>query len=172
MFPTGLKRLAAGLLGAVLLGGVPAAAQAPAGWTSAPGSIVNPPSNTDLDAWNAYKGKSPKPSVDEHLDDPVLKGAIDIHAHFGPDAYDRQWDAFEIARMAQARGMRGLVFKNHWSESAGLAWLVRKYGEVPGVRGVRRARAQRAGGRDQSAGGPLFRRGRGRLRQGRLDADA
>jgi hypothetical protein len=29
--------------------------------------------------------------------------------------------------------MRGLVFKNHWSESAGLAYLVRKYANVPGL---------------------------------------
>jgi hypothetical protein len=63
----------------------------------------------------------------------VLQGAIDVHAHFGPDSYERQWDAFEIAKIAHERGMRGLVFKNHWSESAGLAYLVRKYDNVPGL---------------------------------------
>jgi hypothetical protein len=94
---------------------------------------VNPSTNTALDAWESYKGKFTRKSVEEHLEDPVLKGAIDVHAHFGPDSYDRQWDAFEIAKIAQERGMRGLVFKNHWSESAGLAYLVRKYANVPGL---------------------------------------
>ncbi len=108
-------------------------AQPPVTWAPAPNSVVNPSQNTNLDAWESYKGRSAKPSTDQHLDDPVLKGAIDIHAHFGPDSYDRQWDAFEIAKIAQERGMRGVVLKNHWSESAGLAYLVRKHGNVPGL---------------------------------------
>ena len=78
--------------------------------------------------WEPYKARKSKPSVDQKLTDPVLTGAIDLHAHFGPDSYDRQWDAFEIAKLAKERGMRGIVLKNHWTESAGLAWLVRKYG--------------------------------------------
>jgi hypothetical protein len=78
--------------------------------------------------WEPYKTRKPKPSVDQKLTDPVLTGAIDLHAHFGPDSYDRQWDAFEVAKLAKERGMRGIVLKNHWTESAGLAWLVRKYG--------------------------------------------
>jgi hypothetical protein len=109
------------------------APKATAGWAPAPSSVVNPSTNSALDAWEAYKGKFTKKSVEEHLQDPVLKGAIDVHAHFGPDSYDRQWDAFEIAKIAHERGMRGLVFKNHWSESAGLAYLVRKYDDVPGL---------------------------------------
>jgi len=78
--------------------------------------------------WEPYKTRKPKPSVDQKLTDPVLTGSIDLHAHFGPDSYDRQWDAFEVAKLAKERGMRGIVLKNHWTESAGLAWLVRKYG--------------------------------------------
>ena len=78
--------------------------------------------------WEPYKARHPKPSVDQHLTDPALVGAIDLHAHFGPDSYDRQWDAFEVVKLAKERGMRGVVLKNHWSETAGLAWLVRKYG--------------------------------------------
>jgi hypothetical protein len=31
-------------------------------------------------------------------------------------------------KLAKERGMRGVVLKNHWTESAGLAWLIRKYG--------------------------------------------
>jgi len=78
--------------------------------------------------WEPYKARKPKPSVDQHLTDPALIGAIDLHAHFGPDSYDRQWDAFEVVKLAKERGMRGVVLKNHWTESAGLAWLIRKYG--------------------------------------------
>ena len=78
--------------------------------------------------WEPYKAQHPKPSVDQKLTDPALTGAIDLHAHYGPDSYARQWDAFEVVKLAKERGMRGVVLKNHWSESAGLAWLIRKYG--------------------------------------------
>src|SRR6188508_3024385 len=53
--------------------------------------------------WEPYKARKPKPSVDQKLTDPVLTGSIDLHAHFGPDSYDRQWDAFEIAKLAKER---------------------------------------------------------------------
>ena len=78
--------------------------------------------------WEPYKARNPKPSVDQKLTDPALTGAIDLHAHHGPDAYARQWDAFEVAKLAKERGMRGVVLKNHWTETAGLAQLIRKYG--------------------------------------------
>jgi hypothetical protein len=78
--------------------------------------------------WEPYKARTPKPSVDQKLTDPALIGAIDLHAHHGPDSYDRQWDAFEVVKLAKQRGMRGVVLKNHWTETAGLAWLIRKYG--------------------------------------------
>jgi hypothetical protein len=78
--------------------------------------------------WEPYRDRNPTPSVDQHLTDPALVGAIDLHAHYGPDAYDRQWDAFEVVELAKQRGMRGVVLKNHWTESAGLAQLVRKHG--------------------------------------------
>jgi hypothetical protein len=78
--------------------------------------------------WEPYKNAARAPSVDQELRDPVLDGAIDLHAHFGPDSYPRQWDAFEVVALAQARGLRGIVLKNHFAETAGLAYLVRKYG--------------------------------------------
>src|SRR4030095_10126006 len=77
--------------------------------------------------WDAYKNRNPRPSVDQKLTDPALIGAIDLHAHHGPDSYARQWDAFEVVKLAKERGMLGVVLKNHWSETAGLAWLIRKY---------------------------------------------
>lgn len=91
----------------------------------ASGSALAQPVHTH---WEPYKNAAQQPSVDRKLEDPVLIGAIDLHAHHGPDAYPRQWDAFEIAELAKARGMRAIVIKNHWTETAGLAYLIRKYG--------------------------------------------
>ncbi|MBT2187351.1 DUF6282 family protein [Sphingobium nicotianae] len=97
----------------------------------------SPPSpelkNKGETAWEAYKTMTFHPQPDQHLTDPIIKGAIDLHAHFGPDSYERQRDAFEIARRAKESGMRGLVFKNHWSESASTAFLVRKYAGADGL---------------------------------------
>jgi hypothetical protein len=79
-------------------------------------------------AWDSYKNRSSRPSADQHLTDPVLVGAIDLHAHSDPDSYPRQWDGFDVAKLAKDRGMRAVLLKNHWTETAGLAYLVRKYG--------------------------------------------
>jgi hypothetical protein len=78
--------------------------------------------------WEPYKNAARAPSLDQRLTDRVLDGAIDLHAHFGPDSYPRQWDAFEVVALARARGLRAIVLKNHFSETAGLAYLARKYG--------------------------------------------
>jgi hypothetical protein len=60
-----------------------------------------------------------------------LKGAIDIHVHQDPDSAPRAIDADDVARQAKAAGMRGVVLKNHWEDTASLAYMVRKM--VPGV---------------------------------------
>jgi hypothetical protein len=60
-----------------------------------------------------------------------LKGAIDFHVHQGPDSVDRAIDADDLARLAKKLGMRGMVMKNHWAETASLVYMVRK--EVPGI---------------------------------------
>lgn len=60
-----------------------------------------------------------------------LDGVIDIHAHSGPDSTARSIDAIDLAKLARARGMRGLVLKNHYEPTAALAYVVRK--EVPGI---------------------------------------
>jgi len=78
--------------------------------------------------WDKYKTRSFTPSDDQHLTDPALIGAIDLHAHCDPDSYPRQGDAFDVARLAKDRGLRGVVLKNHYTETAGLAFLVRKHG--------------------------------------------
>jgi hypothetical protein len=60
-----------------------------------------------------------------------LDGVIDIHAHTSPDSIPRSIDAIDLAKLAKARGMRGLVLKNHYESTAALAYVVRK--EVPGI---------------------------------------
>ena len=52
-----------------------------------------------------------------------LAGAIDFHAHSGPDSRPRSVNDVEAARAAQAAGMRGLVLKNHYTTTAGRAAL-------------------------------------------------
>lgn len=61
----------------------------------------------------------------------TLTGAIDMHAHSGPDGTPRSIDAIDLARLAKSRGMRALVLKNHYEPTASLAYVVRK--EVPGI---------------------------------------
>jgi uncharacterized protein DUF6282 len=60
-----------------------------------------------------------------------LAGAIDFHVHQGPDSVDRAIDADDLARLAKKMGMRGMVMKNHWEDTAALVYIVRK--EVPGI---------------------------------------
>src|SRR5580765_989164 len=61
----------------------------------------------------------------------ALKDAIDIHVHSYPDNTMRSVDVFEAATLAKANGMRGLVLKNHYDQTAGYVYLVRK--AVPGL---------------------------------------
>ena len=77
--------------------------------------------------WEQYKTLKADPQRDQRLADPVLLGAIDLHVHTDPDVYPRQADAFEVVKLARDRGLRGVVLKNHFTETAGLAYLARKY---------------------------------------------
>ena len=61
----------------------------------------------------------------------VLVGTIDIHVHQLPDDRPRSIDAIDVAKLANSRGMRAIVLKNHYESTAGLAYLVRKV--VPGI---------------------------------------
>jgi hypothetical protein len=58
-------------------------------------------------------------------------GVIDMHTHSHPDVFGRNIDDVDLARIAKARGMRGVVLKNHISETASRAALAMK--EVPGI---------------------------------------
>jgi hypothetical protein len=60
-----------------------------------------------------------------------LQGLIDVHVHAAPDSIARSIDAFETARMARRHGMRAMLFKSHYTETASLAYLVSQ--AVPGV---------------------------------------
>jgi hypothetical protein len=75
----------------------------------------------------AMAGQSTRSPSDESL----LRGAIDIHVHSFPDKNPRSLDAIDAAMFARDRGMRGLVLKNHYEPTAGLAYVVRKM--VPGI---------------------------------------
>ncbi len=61
----------------------------------------------------------------------TLQGVIDFHAHADPDSMARSVDVIELCRKAQAAGMRGLVLKNHYTPTAGYAFLARKL--APGL---------------------------------------
>ena len=68
----------------------------------------------------------------EHIE---LEGIIDIHAHVGPAtqlSISRSLDAIEAAQLAQRHGMRALVFKQHYLDTASWAYLVSRM--VPGIK--------------------------------------
>ena len=52
-----------------------------------------------------------------------LTGVVDFHIHSGPDSFTRSVTDIEIARLARARGMAALVFKNHFTMTADRAWI-------------------------------------------------
>ena len=74
----------------------------------------------------------PNGPVDMKLSDPMLTGAIDVHAHLDPDSSGggqvaRAMDVIDMAKMAKARGMRGFAFKTHMDMgSAPSAYLARR----------------------------------------------
>ena len=60
-----------------------------------------------------------------------LEGVVDLHVHCAPDSGPRSVDAFEVARLARRHGMRALLFKNHYTQTASLAYLTAQ--AVPGI---------------------------------------
>jgi hypothetical protein len=68
----------------------------------------------------------------------LMRDAIDIHTHLDPDSFGphssqavRALDVIDMARRARSAGMRGFVIKQHYDQTAQLAYLARK--AVPGV---------------------------------------
>jgi hypothetical protein len=58
-------------------------------------------------------------------------GVIDMHVHSHPDVFGRNMDDIDVAMLAKARGMRGILLKNHITMTADRAALVMKV--VPGI---------------------------------------
>ena len=51
----------------------------------------------------------------------LLEGAIDIHIHSAPDVYPRILNDVELALSAKENGMRGILVKNHFVQTASQA---------------------------------------------------
>jgi len=60
-----------------------------------------------------------------------LAGVIDFHTHAGPDSRPRSVNDIDAARQAKAAGVRGLVFKNHFTMTADRAALAME--QVDGI---------------------------------------
>lgn len=63
----------------------------------------------------------------------LLRDAMDIHTHLDPDSFGphsnqaaRALDVVDMARRARSAGMRGFVIKQHYDQTAQLAYLARK----------------------------------------------
>ena len=97
----------------------------------------------------------------------VLAGTIDIHVHSDPDNVPRSVDGLEAATLARASGMRGIVLKNHYDPTAGLAYLARK--AAPGLEVFGGIDLNLHGRRDEPGGGRAPDAGRRRLGARRLD---
>lgn len=63
----------------------------------------------------------------------LLRGAIDIHVHPGPNlkANPRYGDPIQVAKEARDCGMKALVFMDVFQDSSGIAWLTSRH--VPGI---------------------------------------
>jgi hypothetical protein len=62
-----------------------------------------------------------------------MRDALDIHVHLDPDSFGphskqaaRSLDVIDMARRARSAGMRGFVIKQHYDQTAQLAYLARK----------------------------------------------
>jgi Family of unknown function (DUF6282) len=78
-----------------------------------------------VDAFSQAAFPPPPPKVS-----PVI-GVIDMHVHSHPDVFGRSMDDIDAATLAKSRGLRGILLKNHISETASRAALVMKV--VPGI---------------------------------------
>lgn len=53
----------------------------------------------------------------------LLEGSVDLHIHSAPDVYARILNDVELGRHAKEMGMRAIVVKNHFVDTAGRAQL-------------------------------------------------
>lgn len=66
------------------------------------------------------------PETIARLDLELLRGAVDIHIHHGPDLYDRIQDPIELAAAARDAGMRAICIKRHNFPTPALAAMAHK----------------------------------------------
>lgn len=66
----------------------------------------------------------------------LLCGAVDIHIHSAPDVYPRILNDIELAHSAQEMGMRAILIKNHFTETAGRARLATEASGFPVFGGI------------------------------------
>jgi hypothetical protein len=57
------------------------------------------------------------------MEDPILKGAIDLHFHAGPDVRERKLTYLEAAHQARDAGMKAILIKSHSTLTADIASL-------------------------------------------------
>ncbi|MHB8566969.1 MAG: DUF6282 family protein [Nitrososphaerales archaeon] len=60
-----------------------------------------------------------------------LEGTIDLHVHASPDLFPRPLDETEVVRKAKEIGMRGILFKSHFTTNADRISVLRK--EIDGI---------------------------------------
>lgn len=56
--------------------------------------------------------------------DDLIFGAIDFHIHSSPDVFDRSLSDIEVAQLAEKKGFKAIILKNHVSSTAARAVLV------------------------------------------------
>lgn len=73
------------------------------------------------------------------IDDQVaalLEGAIDFHIHSAPDVYPRLLNDVELALSAKENGMRAILIKNHYFETASRAKIASEIAEFDVFGGI------------------------------------
>jgi hypothetical protein len=66
----------------------------------------------------------------------LLEGSIDIHIHSAPDVYPRLLNDVELALSAKENGMRAILIKNHYFETAGRAQIATDIADFPVFGGI------------------------------------
>ena len=56
----------------------------------------------------------------------LLKDAIDLHIHAGPDLFPRELDEAEVVYQAKEIGMRGVLLKSHFTTNADRVYMLKK----------------------------------------------
>ena len=87
----------------------------------------------------------------------LLEGACDIHVHSAPDVYPRIMNDVELAQCARDVGMRAIVIKNHWTDTAARAQVATEVTGFPVFGGI--ALNLSVGGVNPQAVGPALKMG-------------